>query len=765
MNALLLVFWLSARAQASDPVRVTLAVDPTGAVRVVDPDAVPSDLVDTLQRLRFAPSEAEWTVDVVLDPVVVPPGQAVDTDPVAPLDPGGIEEVVVVAHTDAEVLERSAQAVTVVETEQAQRQSSDLGEVVARTQGVGVRRSGGLGSTTRFSLNGLTDDQVRFFLDGVPLELAGYSLGISNVPVDLVERIEVYQGVVPVRFGADALGGAVNLVSEGGPAGIGGSVSYQGGSFDTHRLAAHVRARARFGGFVRAAAYLDAARNDYTVDVEVPDVKGRLSPAEVRRFHDAYRAEGGSIEVGLAERPWADLLSVRAFASSVGQQIQHNIVMTVPYGEAYYTVDTAGATARYRQSLTDAVEVDALVGYTATTTAYRDLSDCVYDWFGQCVRDRAVPGEISSPATDQLVWDDAGVARLRLGWSPNDTHGFTLSVAPTVFSRTGDDLLDDGVGRDPLSSRRDVNQVVSGLEHELDLFDNHVENLAFVKHYYQGVRSEEPLPGGGFRDLDRNVDHFGVGDGLRVALGPSAWVKASYEWATRLPTPEEIFGDAVLVLDNLELLPETSHNANLGFTVDRVGPRVGEVRLEGLGFLRESRDLIVLLGNDRTFSYFNVYGSRSAGLEGAAGWTSPGDWFALDANATWLSLRNTSAEGAFGDFVGDRIPNRPWLFVNTTLTVGASGVATPDDRLTVDLYSRYVHPFFRGWESVGLLEFKQVVPAQLSHTVAATWSVDTDKARVSASTEVQNVTDAKLYDFFGVQRPGRAVFGKVSVAW
>src|SRR5690606_37858781 len=105
------------------------------------------------------------------------------------------------ARTEAEELLRSAQAVTVVETERAQAQSADLGEVMARSQGVGVRRGGGLGSAARFSLNGLTDDQVRFFLDGLPLELAGFPLGISTVPVDLVQRVEVHHGVVPVRFG------------------------------------------------------------------------------------------------------------------------------------------------------------------------------------------------------------------------------------------------------------------------------------------------------------------------------------------------------------------------------------------------------------------------------------------------------------------------------------------------------------------------------------------------------------------------------------
>src|SRR5262249_55203901 len=157
---------------------------------------------------------------------------------------------------------QSAEAVTVVETERERRQSADTGEVLARVQGVSVRRAGGLGSSTRFSLNGLTDDQIRFFLDGVPLELAGYPMGIANVPLNLVDQIESYSGVVPVRFGADALGGAVNLVSDQTTTGTHAGASYEGGSFDTHRVtlsAQHLDART--GLFARADTFFDATLN------------------------------------------------------------------------------------------------------------------------------------------------------------------------------------------------------------------------------------------------------------------------------------------------------------------------------------------------------------------------------------------------------------------------------------------------------------------------------------------------------------------------
>src|SRR4051812_27857477 len=124
------------------------------------------------------------------------------------------ETITVRGLSEASQREQSADAVTVVNTERARRESADLGEVLARTRGVGLRRAGGLGSTARLSLGGFADDQVRIFLDGVPLDLTGFPFGIANVPVNLIERIEIYSGVLPVRFGADALGGGINLVTD-----------------------------------------------------------------------------------------------------------------------------------------------------------------------------------------------------------------------------------------------------------------------------------------------------------------------------------------------------------------------------------------------------------------------------------------------------------------------------------------------------------------------------------------------------------------------
>ncbi|MEM6962796.1 MAG: TonB-dependent receptor plug domain-containing protein [Myxococcota bacterium] len=158
-------------------------------------------------------------------------------------------------------LEDSADAVNVVSTERDRKKTADLGEILARTKGVVVRRSGGLGSVSQLSLNGLIDDQIRVFLDGVPLEFAGYTQGFANIPVNLVESIEVYRGVVPIEFGADALGGALNFVTpriDGNHA----AASYQTGSFNTHRATIDGQLIDDASGwFARLSGYYDHTDN------------------------------------------------------------------------------------------------------------------------------------------------------------------------------------------------------------------------------------------------------------------------------------------------------------------------------------------------------------------------------------------------------------------------------------------------------------------------------------------------------------------------
>ncbi len=692
-------------------------------------------------------------------------------DELIPLqDEGEIIDIVDVSARQAAAakLRRSAAAVTVVDTEHAQKRASDLGEVLARTEGIGVRRSGGLGSDTRFSLQGLTDDQIRIFFDGIPLELAGFPFGIANVPVNLIERVEVYSGVVPVRFGADALGGAVNLVPSGRAGESGVSLSHELGSFETQRLSASLRATydpRRL--YTRATAFLDTTDSSYPVRVSVADELGQQEAVTVPRFHDGYLAYGGSVELGALPRSWADQLSVRAYATAYDKELQHNVTMTVPYGDASYRESAGGVIAHYALAPRADLHLDASAGGSLARGRFLDVGRCVYDWYGRCIRERVLPGETDRLAHDQLSWELAGFARAHAEWRPSAQHAVRISLAPSITWRTGDERRQDPASpRDLLEGERSLTTFVAGVEHELDAAGDRLENIAFAKSYVQRLRQAEPALDGSTDVTTQQRARFGVGDSLRYRLTPSLLAKASYEWATRLPRPDEVFGDGVFVEGNPGLAPEKSHNLNVSVQLEPE-PRADAAerftaRASLTGFLRQVDDLIVPGVGERTQSYQNVATARSLGVEASGALVVPGEWLFLDGAVTYLDLRNVSSEGTFGAFEGDRIPNRPYFFASGSARLVKQGVATDDDSLSLSWDTRYVHAFYRGWESIGRGGAKQTIDRQLVHGLGAVYATRHQRYGLTVAFELQNVTDAATYDFFGVQRPGRAYFVKTT---
>ena len=130
-------------------------------------------------------------------------------------------------------LEEGAFSVSAVEIASNLNNMVTLNDLVDRTAGVKVRREGGAGSDFDLTINGMSGNSIRYFIDGVPLETKGTGLTLDNIPLNTVERVELYKGVVPSFLGSDALGGAVNIVTRKKRRNF-MDASYGIGSFHTH---------------------------------------------------------------------------------------------------------------------------------------------------------------------------------------------------------------------------------------------------------------------------------------------------------------------------------------------------------------------------------------------------------------------------------------------------------------------------------------------------------------------------------------------------
>ncbi len=701
-----------------------------------------------------------------------------------------LDEVVVTAESEAQKLELSAKAVQVIETREIKLKSADLGEVMAKTEGVNVQRGGGLGSGVRFSLNGLSGDQIRFFYNDIPLQFTPYAFGIANVPVNMIDRVEIYKGVVPIQFGADALGGAVNLASSEFYEGITGSASYQVGSFNTHRVTANVNySNTRAGLFAAVGGFFDYTDNNYKIDArreienEDGSPTGQSTVTEARRFHDAYDAHGVNLIVGLRDKSWADQISLEGYYGDYFNEVQNsqspglvdlpllgfdNIVFGNPFGDVVFTSNSKGINLFYSKTLSDKLTLDIKTGYNYTARVSVDTSRYRYNWLGERVvkpsgSNEFTPGEFGL-ANHLVTINESLFARQQLDYIVSDDHVLKLSIAPTYAYRTGDELLIEGDDDRALDDRR-LFDLVTGIEYTSHWLNKRLENTAFVKNYRQNIRIEAFDPSVSETRIDkRSVSNYGAGNGLKFSWSPRLFTKLSYEFAYRLPRQDEIFGDGQLIVQNPELRPESSHNVNLQWRYSNKKQSLTLWQFQGNFFLRRIDDLIFLLVDQNDFGSFqNVWSATSQGVELSGRWEGFIKGLAISANTTYQRYFNTSETGPFVDFEGDRIPNTPYFFGNGAAEYKREDVFKKQDRLSVFWNARYVHAFFVSWESAGVQQFKDQVPDQTSHNVGLTHRMPIKKIQNALTLEVQNLFNAKIFDLFGVQRPGRAFYIKSTI--
>lgn len=105
--------------------------------------------------------------------------------------------------------------VTVIRPEEYKGEQKDLPDLLKMVPGVHVREVNGKGQYTVVTVRGSTVAQVGVFVDGVMTNLGGdAAVDISTIPVKNVERIEVYRGYIPARFGGTFIGGVINVVTK-----------------------------------------------------------------------------------------------------------------------------------------------------------------------------------------------------------------------------------------------------------------------------------------------------------------------------------------------------------------------------------------------------------------------------------------------------------------------------------------------------------------------------------------------------------------------
>jgi vitamin B12 transporter len=145
--------------------------------------------------------------------------------------------------------------VTVVRPDDYKGEQKSLPDLLKEVPGVHVREVNGKGQYTTVTVRGSTAAQVGVFIDGVLSNLGGdAAVDISTIPVKNVERIEVYRGYIPARFGGTFMGGVINVVTKK-PTKTGVSVEVGKSSYNGKRASMELSAPLGSGSLLLGANY------------------------------------------------------------------------------------------------------------------------------------------------------------------------------------------------------------------------------------------------------------------------------------------------------------------------------------------------------------------------------------------------------------------------------------------------------------------------------------------------------------------------------
>ena len=181
-----------------------------------------------------------WGQDTVEDEIVITPCWIVDSeaDLTSPAygqcRPG--DEVVVTGERvgAAAIDELTAPASILTETDLRQRDQGTLADTLRAVPGLAVSQSGSALGLTQLRLRGAEANQIVVLIDGVEVaNPADGAFDFGGLRAEDVLRVEVLRGEQSALYGADAIGGVINIITRATSARRGWQASVEAGSDDT----------------------------------------------------------------------------------------------------------------------------------------------------------------------------------------------------------------------------------------------------------------------------------------------------------------------------------------------------------------------------------------------------------------------------------------------------------------------------------------------------------------------------------------------------
>jgi outer membrane receptor protein involved in Fe transport len=690
-------------------------------------------------------------------------------------------EVVIIDHkTDKEIIEQSGFSVNVIQTREAGLRNLQTNELLDRTVGVRIRQNGGLGSDVKYNINGMSGNAVRIFIDGIPISSYGSSFDLNSIPPAMIERIEVYKGVIPGHLADDALGGAINIVlKKGARNNFNASVSY--GSFNTTQANFNGLYRFEASGFtIKATGFYNYSDNDYEVwgkNVYVILPNGRYEYIRAKRFNDAYESIGGVINLGFTDVKWADNFTIGFTRSDAYNEVQHGTFMTTPYKGRFTESDASLFNLTYNKKdfLTEGLEFNFHGVYGERNRMINDTVKWNYNWYGQQSLDlngqpiiRPQGAQQGAPTLANIKRNVASV-RTGMSYAINKNHQVMLNYSFSGIDREDDDAMKSVLERQFVGTR-DLQKHITSLSYQFTALNDKLKTSVFGKNYQQTIERMNPIvqtingqPTRVEDVVQSKKDINGYGITLSYALYPKIILLSSAERGVRLPNEDEVFGDAGdNISENPNIRPETSKNFNLGFRLGDFDYKKHRFGFNINGFYRNITDRIgtpvqtALNSNVQTLPFVNQGNVKSKGIDFEFQYSYDNN-LKFVFNTSKLDLTTKDVYGR-----EKNIPNEPFLTANASVQYSFDGVGGKDGRMNlyynfmyVDSFS-YISPLYSNNAGTDFFD----IPEQFVNDLGVSYTFPNRKFVVSF--DAKNIFDKQAFDNFAVQKPGRAFYLKLN---
>ena len=639
--------------------------------------------------------------------------------------------------------------VTVIDMSNMRGTVSNVQDILAKTVGVTLRTSGGVGSSSRISVRGLEGKRIGFFIDELPMSEQTDYLDINDIPIDMIDRIEIYKGVVPARFGGSSLGGAINIVIREYPDKY-ADLSYGYESFNTHKAQGVFKRNLKARGLVFGiGGGYTTSDNNYTFDS--PYREG----LRITRNHDKYRKYiiGGSFK---AKKWWFDEVEFEPVVVKTYKEIQG---IEYDIREAHSESLMAGLANKLTKDnfLTEGLNFDMFSGVVLTKMNFIDKATRRYEWDGSSYPTPSrYGGEVGynfpSDSDDQKL---SFINKTNLEYIINERHSFNFNSVFSIAKGTPkDELKTLSLGKQVNFDSR-MHSWVSGVTYDLRSLDDVFLNSLTVRYYQYTMHTQmAPLFVPGKYDVDLQKNNWGVNNALRYRFLPSLMGKLSAGYEVRIPSENELLGDGISVVPSADLLPERNASANLGLLFDLTGKHPTNAQIEMNFFYMYLQDMIRYTAGLIGAQYQNFGEMRTLGVEFEAKADVLPSLYAY-VNTTYQDLRDTRdyepASTVPNPTKNKRMPNIPYLMANAGIEfhrenlLGGNGQNT---RLFADV--AFVEEYFYDFELTQLQ--KRRIPRSTTIDIGFEHSFLNNKLFISG--KLRNVTNEKTLSEFNRPLPG-----------